>query len=51
MILVGFWLGYHGMQWLLARYGAAWRIPSQYDWAALVVLMLVFSVFSFLASR
>ena len=49
VILVLFWLGYHGMQWLLKRYGAAWRIPGQYDWAALVVLMLVVSVFSFLS--
>ena len=47
VILVLFWLGYHGMQWLLKRYGAAWRISGQYDWAALVVLMLVISVFSF----
>src|ERR1700733_11254146 len=49
VILVLFWLGYHGMQWLLKRYGEKWRIPGQYDWAALVVLMLVVSVFSFLA--
>jgi STE24 endopeptidase len=47
VILVLFWLGYHGMQWLLKRYGATWRISGQYDWAALVVLMLVISVFSF----
>ena len=47
VMLVLFWLGYHGVQWLLQRYGAAWRIPGQYDWAALVVLMLVVSVFSF----
>jgi Zn-dependent protease with chaperone function len=36
-----FWLGYHGVGWLLGRYGTAWRIPSQQDWAALVVLALV----------
>jgi STE24 endopeptidase len=36
-----FWLGYCGTSWLLLRFGAAWRIPSQRDWGALVVLALV----------
>jgi Zn-dependent protease with chaperone function len=36
-----FWLGYHGVRLLLARYGARWRIPSQEDWGALPVLGLV----------
>jgi STE24 endopeptidase len=40
-LLPFFWLGYHGQRLLLARYGTAWRIPSQQDWAALVVLVLV----------
>ena len=49
VLLVLFWLGYHGMQGLLARYGEAWGIPGQHNWAAFVVLMLVISVFSFLS--
>ncbi|MCU1324629.1 MAG: peptidase Ste24p [Acidobacteriaceae bacterium] len=49
VLLVLFWLGYQGMQWLLRRYGAAWGIPEQHDWAVFVVLMLVISVVSFLA--
>jgi STE24 endopeptidase len=36
-----FWLGYRGMSWMLLRFGAAWGIPSQRDWGALVVLALV----------
>jgi Zn-dependent protease with chaperone function len=40
-LLPFFWLGYHGERILLARYGAAWKIPSQQDWGALVVLALV----------
>ena len=40
-LLPFFWLGYHGVRILLTRYGAAWRIPSQQDWGALVVLVLV----------
>ncbi len=49
LLLIEFYLGYRGMQWLIRRYGANWRIPSQNDWAALVVLLLVFSVLSFLS--
>ncbi len=40
-LLPCFWLGFLGVRLLLARYGAAWRIPSQQDWGALVVLLLV----------
>jgi STE24 endopeptidase len=47
LLLIEFYLGYRGMLWLIRRYGASWRIPSQDDWAALVVLLLVFSVLSF----
>jgi Zn-dependent protease with chaperone function len=42
-------LGFHGVRFLLARYGAAWRIPSQHDWGALVVLLLVLCVLSTLS--
>jgi STE24 endopeptidase len=49
LLLIEFYLGYRGMQWLIRRYGSRWRIPSQNDWAALVVLLLVFSVLSFLS--
>ena len=34
---------------LLARFGTAWRIPSQQDWGALVVLLLVLSALSTLS--
>jgi Zn-dependent protease with chaperone function len=40
-LLPFFWVGYHGVRWLLRKYGAAWGIPSQGDWGALVVLVLV----------
>jgi len=45
-LLPFFWLGHQGERILLARYGAAWRIPSQQDWGALVVLLLVLSSIS-----
>ncbi|HEV2578568.1 MAG TPA: M48 family metallopeptidase [Acidobacteriaceae bacterium] len=39
-------LGFHFIQWAIARFGPNWRIPSQQDWAALAVLLLAFSLFS-----
>ena len=48
LLLVELYLGYRGVRWLIGRYGGRWRIDSANDWAALVVLMLVFSVLSFL---
>jgi len=40
-LLPFFWVGYHALRWMLARYGAAWGIASQQEWGALVVLLLV----------
>jgi STE24 endopeptidase len=48
-MLVAFFLGFHLVQFLLRRYGPRWGIPSQEDWAALVVFMLVLSVIGFLS--
>ena len=39
-------LGFHFIQWAIARFGPRWRIPSQQDWGALAVLLLAFSLFS-----
>lgn len=49
LLLVLFWLGFLGTRGLLRRYGGRWRIEGQRDWAALVVLLLVVSVLSFLS--
>ena len=49
LLLVMFFLGFHIVRWLIARYGRAWRVPNQNDWGALVIFMLVLSVLSFLA--
>jgi Zn-dependent protease with chaperone function len=50
LLLVLFYLGYRIVEWLLARYGAAWRVPSQNDWGMLAVFMLVVSVLGFIAN-
>jgi STE24 endopeptidase len=49
MLLLEFYLGYLGVQWLLRRYGERWHVPSQSDWGALAVLLLVFSALSFVS--
>jgi len=48
-LLAMFFAGFHCVRWLLARYGAAWGIQGQSDWAAFVVVMLVLSVLTFLS--
>jgi Zn-dependent protease with chaperone function len=47
--LVALWLGFHAVRWLIRRYGALWQVPAVEDWAAVVVLMLIFNVFSILS--
>ena len=47
-LLLMFWVGYHCVQWLIGRFGERWGVSGQEDWAALVVVMLVLSVLSFL---
>jgi STE24 endopeptidase len=49
LLLAGFYFGQKASLWLLRRYGARWRIPSQNDWAFLVVLVLVLNTLSFLS--
>jgi Zn-dependent protease with chaperone function len=47
-ILVSFFLGFHLFQFLLKRFGPKWRIPTQDNWAALYVFVLVLNVIGFL---
>ena len=48
LLLISFYLGYLGVQWLIARYGRTWRVPTQLDWGALVIIVMVLSIISFL---
>jgi Zn-dependent protease with chaperone function len=41
------YLGFLFVRWSIARFGSSWGIPSQNDWGALVVLMLAFTLMSF----
>jgi STE24 endopeptidase len=49
LMLVAFWIGFQIVQFLLRRYGEAWRIESQNDWAALVVFLMVLAGLTFLS--
>lgn len=49
LLLIEFYLGFLGVRWLIRRFGGAWGVDSQNDWAALVVVALVLSVLSFVS--
>jgi STE24 endopeptidase len=49
LILLFLFFGYHLSYWLLRRYGERWRVRSLSDWGSVGVLLLIFSVFGFLA--
>jgi len=44
--LLALWLAFHVAHWLVRRYGERWQVPAVEDWSAIVLLMLVFHVFS-----
>jgi STE24 endopeptidase len=47
LLLIAFYLGYRTIGWVLARCSSHWEIRGLEDWAALPVLLLLLSVFSF----
>src|SRR5262249_17383352 len=50
LLLVFFYLGFRLIGWVLSRWGGKWKITSLDDWASLPALLLLISVFSFLAN-
>jgi STE24 endopeptidase len=49
LLFVLLYLGYRCIHWTLARWGAGWAIRGLDDWASLPALLLLLSIFSFLA--
>ena len=49
-MLVGLYVAYRALQWVLARWGEAWGVRGQEDWAALAVLLLIFHVLEFVGT-
>ena len=47
--LLALWLAFHIVRKLVCLYGKRWQVPRVGDWSAVVVLMLVFTVFSILS--
>jgi STE24 endopeptidase len=50
LLLALFYLGYRSIGWVLAKWGGKWGIRGLNDWASLPALLLVLSVFSFIAN-
>jgi STE24 endopeptidase len=50
VLFVFLYVGYHGMNRVLARWSGKWEIRSIDDWASLPVLMLLLAIFSFIAT-
>jgi len=48
--LVLFYLGYRSIGWVLTRWGEKWGIRGVDDWASLPALLLLLSIFSFVAN-
>ncbi len=47
LLLILLHLGYHGLHWMLRRWGERWRIRAVSDWASLPALLFIVAVFSF----
>jgi len=48
-IFVAVYIAYHALQRMLAKWGEKWGVRGQQDWAALTVVVLIFSVIGFFA--
>jgi Zn-dependent protease with chaperone function len=49
LLFVALFLAYRLLQWTIARWGHAWGIRGQSDWAAIGALLLLFNLMSFFA--
>ena len=45
--LVGLFVAYSALQWVLGRWGEQWGVRGQGDWATLAVLLLIMNVLDF----
>jgi len=50
LLFVLLYLGYRSIGWLLARWGARWGVRGLDDWASLPALLLLITIFAFLAN-
>ena len=50
LLLALLYLGFHSIGWVLGRWGTSWGIRGLDDWASLPVLLLLLSIFVFVAN-
>jgi Zn-dependent protease with chaperone function len=50
LLFVLLYLGYRSIGWVLARWGARWGVRGLDDWASLPALLLLITIFAFLAN-
>ena len=48
-LLLGLYVTFHALHWMLKRWGENWGVRGQEDWAALAVLMLIMGVLGFVS--
>ena len=48
-LLLGLYVTFHTLQWMLKRWGSRWGVRGQEDWAALGVLLLILNVLEFVS--
>ncbi|HXR33283.1 MAG TPA: M48 family metallopeptidase [Verrucomicrobiae bacterium] len=48
-LLLGLYVTYHSLQWMLKRWGSPWGVRGQEDWAALAALLLIMNVLEFVS--
>jgi STE24 endopeptidase len=49
-LLIGLYVTFHALQWMLKRWGSRWGVRGQEDWAALGVLLLILNVLGFVST-
>lgn len=47
LLFFALFIAYRALQWMIARWGSAWGIRGQSDWAALGVLLLLLNIMNF----
>jgi STE24 endopeptidase len=50
VLLLGLFIAYRALGWVLGQWGQNWEIRGQDDWAALVVLLLILHVLEFVGT-
>jgi Zn-dependent protease with chaperone function len=49
LTLLGYWIAFHLLHWLVQRYGSAWHIRSVDDWSSLGLVLLLITILGFFA--